>query len=325
MKSVLLIIAGVFLMSSCKTDENKSVKNKDLNPSLYKNRDGEEICHKSYDNAMKLWPVDYKEEWVKTAYGETHIIISGDENAKPLFLLPALFCDATMWYPNIEELSKEYYVYAVDSHVYGGKSTITENRIKDSKDFALWFNSILDTYNYKNVAIAGLSYSGWLSIALAKEIPDRISAMVVLDPSTTFMKMDGGIGWRGFWAFVFFPTQKKKDNFFNWLGGGYMDKEMEIWFAHMMNIINYGNVTNDKVPQHMTYTKEDLQHVNTPTMILIGGKKILYKDPNKLAQKAKIALPHAEVEVVDDAGHSINIEKAEYVNNRMLSFLNKNY
>lgn len=312
-------------MSSCKTDENKTVKNKDLNPSLYKNEEAEAICHKSYDKAMKLWPVEYKEEWVKTDYGETHIIVTGKEGAKPIFLLPGLFCDATMWYPNIEELTKEYKVYAVDSLVYGGKSILSDKKIENSMDYAAWFISVLNHYNYSKTAIAGLSYSGWLSIALAKEIPEKISAMVVLDPSTTFMKMDGGIGWRGFWAFVFFPTQKKKDNFFDWLGGGYMDKDMEIWFAHMMNVVNYGNVTNDKVPQHMTYTKEDLQHVNTPTMVLIGGKKILYKDPNKLAQKAKDALPHAEVEVVDDAGHSINIEKAEYVNSRMLSFLNNNY
>lgn len=322
MKRVILLMIGVVFMSSCKTENNRS---QDMPPSLYKSKQAEDLCHQSYDNAMELWPVKYEENWIETEYGKTHIIVSGVENAPPIFLLPALLCDATMWYSNVESLAKKYRVYAVDSLVYGGKSVLSNKKIYNSKDFANWFKEILDNYSYKRTAIAGLSYSGWLSIALAKEMPDKISSITILDPSTTFMKMDGGIAWRGFWAFVFFPTEKKKQNFFEWMGGGYTDPQMEIWFSHMTNIVNYGNVTPDKVPQHMTYTKSDLSMIKTPTLILIGGKKILYKDPSKLAAKAKIALPHAEVEIIEDAGHLLNIEKAELVNKRIIKFLASNY
>lgn len=316
----LILLTGVLLMASCRSTTNKNEA-----VSLYKDEIGQQIAHESYDEAMKLWPISYEEEWVKTEYGETHIIICGDKNSKPLFLLPGLFADATMWYPNVEELSKEYRVYVLDMINYGGKSIPSKRKVNSVEDYSKWFKSILTYYKYESTAIGGLSYCSWLSLALAKTIPDSVDAMILLDPSTTFMRMDGGIGWRGFWAFVFFPTQKKINDFFTWLGGGYTSPEMEIWFRHMQNVIEYGSVKMNDVPQHRTYTAEDLTMVKMPTLIMIGGKKILYKDPTQLAAKAREALPNAIVEVVENAGHSINQEKAEYINMRILSFLSENY
>lgn len=37
------------------------------------------------------------------------------------------------------------------------------------------------------------------------------------------------------------------------------------------------------------------------------------------------ALPHAEIEIVLDTGHSLNIEKAGGVSEKMVRFLSKNY
>lgn len=58
-----------------------------------------------------------------------------------------------------------------------------------------------------------------------------------------------------------------------------------------------------------------------PVLILAGGKPILYKDPQEFAAAAQAALPQAEVDVVEGAGHGLNMEKPDLVNGKLLEFL----
>ncbi len=75
---------------------------------MYKTTEGKETACKSYDESMKLWDVAYREEFVETNYGKSHVIISGEDNKQALIILPGLFGDASMWFPNVGELSKHY-------------------------------------------------------------------------------------------------------------------------------------------------------------------------------------------------------------------------
>lgn len=299
--------------------------NRDTSASLYKNVEAKAISFQSYDRVMEFWPVEYKQVWVKTDYGATHVIISGPEGAKPLFLFPGLFADATMWYANVGALAKHYHVFCLDQITYGGKSEPSGKIVADVQDYVAWFSSIMQYFGYSKVSLAGLSYGSWLSLALAREIPDLIATVIMLDPSETFVKMDGGIAWKGFWNFVFFPSRKKYHKFFDWMGGGFSDTKSDIWLEHMLNVIEYGSVGMFDVPQHRIYHCSDLSMVTMPVLIIAGGKPIVYKDPQAFALAAGKALPHAEIEIVPDTGHSLNVEKSEVVNARMINFLSTHY
>jgi pimeloyl-ACP methyl ester carboxylesterase len=294
-------------------------------PALYKNTALRDISYKSYDSAMSLWKCAFTDEWVDTAYGKTHIVVSGPVGAKPLFLFPGLFADATMWYANSAALSEKYRVYALDMINYGGKSEPSEKPVRNIQDYKEWFTEILDHYSYKKTAVAGLSYGSFVALSLSREMPETIEALVLLDPSETFMPMDGGIAWRGFWAFVFFPNRAKYLEFFDWMGGGYTDPDMEIWAEHLLNVVEYGSLKMNELPMHGVYKPEELETVTMDVLILCGGKPIVYKDPKQFVINARNALPHAEIELVPDTGHGLNMEKPEIVNGRILEFLGKVY
>jgi len=245
--------------------------------SLYKGHKEKEIAYKSYDQVMKFWPVEYEEFWVDTSYGSTHIVVSGPEEGKPVFLLPGLFADATMWYANVEGLSKKYRIYCLDQITFGGKSEPSNKSVKDINDYAVWFSEIMEYFEYKQVSVGGLSYGAWLALALARETPNKISTVTMLDPSETFIKMDGGIAWKGFWSFAYFPNRKKYKKFFDWLGGGFSDRKSDIWLEHMLDVIEYGSVGMFDIPQHKIYHAEDLVEVVIPILIVAGGKPIILK------------------------------------------------
>jgi pimeloyl-ACP methyl ester carboxylesterase len=316
----LTVVGGLFMITNCTTGKDDSTTD-----GLYNNAESRRIAFESYDRAMELWPVEYEENWVETDYGRTHIIVSGPRGAKPVFLIPGLFGDATMWYANVGALAGQYRVYCLDLTTFAGKSEPSEQRIEDIEGYVSWFTEIIDHYGYDRVVVAGLSYGSWLSLALAREIPESIAAVIMLDPSETFVKMDGGIAWRGFLSFMVRPNRAKYAKFFDWLGGGYTDPQTDIWFEHMLDVIEYGAVGMFDVPQHRIYGAEELAMVTMPVLVMAGGKPILYKDPAQFASAAEAALPHADIEIVPGTGHSLNVEKADQVNEKMIRFLLENY
>jgi len=229
--------------------------------SLYKSPEKKSATFASYDKAMALWPVEYEELMIQTSYGMTHAIVSGPEEGEAVFLLPGLFADATMWYANVGPLSEQYRVYCLDSIAYGGKGEPSEQRVKTLEDYVSWFQQITTSLKVEQGALMGVSYGSWLSLALAREIPQWVTAVVMLDPSESFAKMDGGIAWRGLWAFGLFPSRNKIRKFFDWIGGGYSDADADIWFEHMLDVIEFGSVGMFDIPQHKVYQADDLTMV----------------------------------------------------------------
>lgn len=311
----LLVIC---LLSAC-----SSTKKITAPESLYSTETGREKAYKSYNKALSLFNFEFTEDYVATDYGNTHLIVSGKDTGEVLILLPGLFADASMWYPNMGALSEYYRVYALDMINYGGKGKPYGKAINSINDYVVWFNQLLNHYNLSKVSVAGLSYGSWLALALAREMPDKISSVVLLDPSETFMPMNGGIAWKGFRYFMFFPNRKKYEKFFTWIGGGYTDPKMEIWFEHMLDVIEFGSVKMFDVPQHRIYSREELRMINMPVLIMAGGKPILYDNPEEFKSNALQALPHAKVVIVPDAGHGLNMEKPRVVNCQIIRFLNR--
>ena len=216
--------------------------------SLYKSPEAKAISFESYDRVMEFWPVEYDEAWVNTDYGVSHVIISGPEGGKPVFLLPALFADASMWYANVGTLAEHYRVYCLDQITYGGKSEPSGKLVADVHDYVAWYSQIMRHFGCNKVSVAGLSYGSWLSLALAREILHAFDTVIMIDPSETFMKMSGRIAWKGFWSFAFFPNRKKYHKFFDWMGGGFSDLKSDIWLEHLLDVIEYGSVGMFDVP-----------------------------------------------------------------------------
>ena len=131
----------------------------------------------------KDWPVPSETKIVDTEYGQTFVRISGPKDGVPLVLLHGLSVSSLMWTCNVEELSKQYRTYAIDTIDDWGLSVYTK-KPKNRADYTNWLNESFNALGLKNnINIAGVSFGGWLTLQYALSFPDRLNKIVLIAPT----------------------------------------------------------------------------------------------------------------------------------------------
>src|SRR5512133_2250112 len=93
----------------------------------------------AYEAVLEKWPVPYEEVYIPTRFGDTHVIASGSKDTDPLILLHPAGGGGVIWIRNVESLSQQYRVYAVDTISEPNKSILTRPiSFNQRQDFADW-------------------------------------------------------------------------------------------------------------------------------------------------------------------------------------------
>lgn len=271
---------------------------------------------KSYNETLKLWPVPFEEVDVKTTYGTAHVIVSGPKEAAPLVLFHGIDASSTMWYPNIQELSKNNKIYAIDYPLEAGKSVA--NRVKlSNKESAAFYKEVFSHFEMKNISLLGISRGGWMATYIAMQPELEINKLVLLSPAQTF----GGI--KNFGKVLTglnlkaFPSQKSLKKFFN--AFSYKPNAVDSIFKQQLYFAyKYGN-SKPRMLAMIPFSKKELQSLKIPVLVLIGDHDII--NGEKSLVKAHKYLPNVQTEVIKDAGHFLSIDQAEIIDEKVNTFL----
>jgi hypothetical protein len=79
-----------------------------------------------YDERMRHWPVPYEASFVRTRFGSTHVVVSGDPTSPPLVLLHPMGAGSQVWSSIISALSERHRCYALDTIGDVGKSELDD-------------------------------------------------------------------------------------------------------------------------------------------------------------------------------------------------------
>jgi len=134
--------------------------------SVFKSPQAEAAYMAGYDRALEAWPVPYETRYVPTAYGDTHVIISGPEDGEPLVLVPGSIADATWWSVSIAAFARTYRVYALDTMGDVGKNKMVE-ALPDIAGAAEWLTDVLDALEIEKTYMAGYSQGGFFTAVYA--------------------------------------------------------------------------------------------------------------------------------------------------------------
>lgn len=150
---------------------------------VYKSNKHLEVMHQFYDETLNSLSVEYREQYIDTAYGKTHVLLLGDENKKKIFTLHGGNGINPLNIRIFQPLLKQYCIIAPDVIGMPGKSEPYRNLNSKKDDYGLWILEVLDTLGITRCMFAVSSYSSAMLLSLAKLRPDRISKAVLLVPS----------------------------------------------------------------------------------------------------------------------------------------------
>jgi pimeloyl-ACP methyl ester carboxylesterase len=223
-----------------------------------------------------------------------------------------------MWFANIAALSCHYRIYAVDTIGGAGRSVVVHPP-KSKADLAGWLNSVLDALRITQAHILGHSYGGWLALNFALSAPERTKRLILLAP-VGLQPFVSQFWLRGIPAMLF-PRRSFITGFMKWMTvEGFVVNELfvEQFVLGMQTFRPRCQIR--ALPT--VFTDDELRQIKAHTLLLIGGKEVIY-DPEVAVKRAKQLIPNIEAEVVPNASHGLPMEQAEWVNERILEFLNQ--
>ncbi len=298
----------------CGCNSQKSIR---IDDYVFRKKEERIRYIKAYDETLKLWKIPFEEENIKTSYGTAHVILCGPKNAEPLILLHGMDASSTMWYPNIKALAKNHRVYAIDFLMEPGKSVSCGETISKEQT-VIWYNEIFKHYNLKDIKVVGASRGGWLATLLATQENSIIRKMVLLSPAQTLENLDKMHKASSALLFKLFPNKKKLAKTLN--AFAYYPEKIDIVYRHQFYLANKFAKTNMSFLQMQPFSKEEIEKINIPVLIMIGDHDIVNSE--KSLEKGDKLLPKGETLIIENAGHFLTIDQPEKVNQKIIDFLN---
>ncbi|MEV5006274.1 alpha/beta fold hydrolase [Streptomyces sp. NPDC056159] len=272
------------------------------------------------DAVYALGAPAHAETDVETSFGTTHVYRYGPtdpaaQSRTPVVLVHGAGSCSAMWYPNTPALSSDRPVYAIDTPGDPGRS-VQREAIHQPERAAQWLDETLAGLGLERVHLVGSSYGGWLALNQAHRRPDRLASVTLLDP--------GGlekVGLRFFvWIFASlfatFAPRALRPRLAAWL------EQPVLIVPKLRAMIRLGvRAYRIRRPAPLPLSEDELSTVQTP-LYLVLGKRSLMVHPQQQVERVPRLVPGARAEIISNTGHGPQIDHADEVNRRMLSFMN---
>lgn len=284
-------------------------------------------CVPSYGFTAKQVQVDSLQiNYVEAGKGETLLMIHG------------LGGNASHWKRNIETLSKKFRCIAVDLPGYGSSSKVERAEANTQLDFyADIIASLLKKLKIPTAVIMGHSMGGQVSMILALKYPALVNKLVLVAPAglETFTATEANV-LTGYATTAFYMAQDSAAiaksyhaNFFRVPDAADVLVNERIALKQCAGFEAYCRQIPMGVKGMLAHpVAAELQKIGQPVLVLFGEQDALI--PNKflhpsltvttVAAMAK-SIPGSSIQMIPEAGHLLQYEKPEAVNEAVIHFL----
>jgi len=218
------------------------------------------------------------------------------------------------WGPFLEDLAKHFDVIAPEHPGFGDSGDGAF--IRNVADMAMYYLDFLDSLHAGAVHLVGTSLGGWIAAEIAVRNCSRVASVSLLAPAGLRVK-GVPIGDNFIWG----PEEGTRNLFFN---QAYADKllaiapseeEADRQLANRFMAARLGWEPRWYSPSLQKW----LHRIQVPSLVLWGEEDRLF--PVEYAKAWGESIPAAQVQIVPKAGHLMQIECAQDVAKRLLSFL----
>ncbi|HCV00772.1 MAG TPA: alpha/beta hydrolase [Dehalococcoidia bacterium] len=215
-----------------------------------------------------------------------------------------------MWQRQIDAFSDRYRVIAWDMRGHGETDSPTDLAMYSEPETVADMNAILDASGVDKAVIGGLSLGGYMSLAFNLVHPERTRALMLFDTGPGFNNPQGRKGWN---QFAIRRAEAFETDGLAALGGS-----PEVKAAGHRSAEGLAKAARGMLTQRDASVIQSLTSINKPTLVVTGAD-----DRNFLAAHSYMSetIPGAMHFMIDNAGHSANIDQPEAFNVAVEKFL----
>jgi len=260
---------------------------------------------------------------ITTDHGVLHYEVYG--RGRPVIFLHGWLGSVNLWRDSMTYFGKYYRTYSIDFWGFGesGKKLDTYR----VKDFVGMVDQFMEQLGIVHSPLVGHSMGGTVSLSMAIQHPDKVKSVTVIGSpivgsSLALMLKLAGYRFNASVLFRFFGV-------FKWFMRNVYSKMIckDPRFPAMMesdlNKLFLESFLTSISTLRRTDLRPDLHKVNIPVMGMYG-KRDLIVNPNEW-KSLYPNVPHAKIEIFDDAGHFIMLDSPEKFNHTLKQFIDEQY
>ena len=281
--------------------------------------------------------LNYDEEVEKISIANEKIAFTDvGSGGKTLMFIHGLSSNLKSWNKNVSVLKNDYRCITLDLPGYG-KST-KNSTTYSLKDYAGFLNSFIEKKNLHNVVLLGHSMGGQVAVITVLAVPENFKNLVLIASAgiETFSEEEAMVMKASYTTAIVeesTPEQIRnnfKMNFYQFPE----DAEFMVRERIAMRDTDDMNIYSEVVVNNIHAMLDEpiidrLSGIEIPVLMIYGKNDLLI--PNKyfhpsqdiysLVKDAKERISTLEVRLIDEAGHFVNFEKPDEVNEEIKQFL----
>ena len=149
---------------------------------IYKSKKGKEAILALYDEQLSRIKCPYKDIWVNTTFGKTHLIETGNMSGEPLLVFHGGNATTAYNLLALDFLMEDYHIYAVDIIGHPGKSA--ENCLSSKGyDYGEWTSQVITELGFDSISCCSGSFGAGVLAKTMCVSPEKIKRALLYVPS----------------------------------------------------------------------------------------------------------------------------------------------
>lgn len=267
--------------------------------TIYKSQAGKRAIWSLYDEQLKRLSVPYRERYIQTTFGSTHVIETGSPAGEPLIVFHG--GNATTAYNLLacDFLLPNFHIYAIDTIGHPGKSA-EKSLSSFGYDYGRWAAEVIEALGFEMISLFGGSFGAGIAAKTMCVIPKKIKKAVLYVPS--------GIQNA--------PAIKSADMMFPMILYWITKKDRWLKQCMMPMAVNEDNITDDiyqtaklsinhsKIKTFMpsNVDEDKMNQCKAPVLVMAAEKDCLFPGPGVI-KRAEQIIPNCQTYLLKDRGH----------------------
>jgi pimeloyl-ACP methyl ester carboxylesterase len=238
-----------------------------------------------------------------------HYEVTGE--GPTLLLTHGYSATGEMWRGQLAALSPHFKVITWDMRGHGASDYPEDLAAYSEEATVADMAALLDAVGAESAVIGGLSLGGYMSLAFHRAHPERTRALLIIDTGPGYKNDQARDGWN---ANAIRRAERLEAE-----GLGDLSKaSAEVRQARHRDATGLARAARGMLTQRDARVIESLPTISVPSIVIVGAD-----DTPFLAASDYMAakIPGAKKVVIENAGHSANIDQPQAFNAAVLGFL----